>query len=441
LTPSIATVHRVAAVCGVILLAFAMVAGARYYQAHGGWNLEAGSTELMTIMLVLLGAVLSVSFAWLRPGPRNLSALRQLSIIWSLALLLCLFFTLNVIVVADRWNVSIGTAIDSPLAMEAFEATHPDSFNRYTYRVPTGVFLQSFEFLSAHNVELSGYVWEFYSDDITSTVTRGVVFPESLAEEHGATEAWRIKQNGGEQLGWYFSGVFRQDFDYRLYPFDRQSVWLRVWHPDPDRSVLLVPDFASYSSLAPSSLPGIEKKFVYAGWEPLGSGFSYDLTNYNTHFGLGGQLNGIPYADLYFSLSLERNYLGPLLEHGILEIAIAMLLFTLLVFMAHEAGVQAPEGLSVFEFLASAGGLLFAVILDINAIRDTVESQQLTFLERFPLILAVFIMLVVLGAVSRVQRWRVPRLGYTGGLVPVLAFWPALLGTLLAVTLHVFFYS
>lgn len=441
MTLLITTVHRVAAACGAVLLAVAVIEGSRYYRAHGGWDLESGNTELITIMLLVLGSVLSLSFAFLRPGPRHPNGLHRVSIVWTLALLLSLLFTLNVIIVSSRWTAPIGTAFDSPQSMEGFVSAHPDSFGRYPYRVPTGVFLQSFEFLSAHNVELSGYVWQFYSDEIPASVSRGVVFPESLDEAHGATEAWRIKQEGGEQIGWYFSGVFRQDFDYRLYPFDRQSVWLRVWHPDPDRSVLLVPDFASYTSLAPESMPGIEKQFVYAGWDPIGSGFSYDLITYNTHFGLGGQLNGIPYPDLFFSLSLERNYLGPLLEHGILEIAIAILLFALLVFMVHESTNQGPVGLSVFEFLASAGGLLFAVILDINAIRDAVESQQLTYLERFPLILAVFIMFVVLGAVSRVQQWRVPRLGYTGGLVPVLAFWPALLGALLAVTLLVFFYS
>jgi hypothetical protein len=47
---------------------------------------------------------------------------------------------------------------------------------------------------------------------------------------------------------------------------------------------------------------------------------------------------------------------------------------------------------------------------------------------------------VVLTAVLRVKRWRLPLIGYSGDLVPVLAYWPALIGSLLAVTLLVFFY-
>jgi hypothetical protein len=43
--------------------------------------------------------------------------------------------------------------------------------------------------------------------------------------------------------------------------------------------------------------------------------------------------------------------------------------------------------------------------------------------------------LVVLSAVLRVKQWRIPVFGYAGDLIPVLAYWPGLLGTLLVVTL------
>ncbi len=122
-----------------------------------------------------------------------------------------------------------------------------------------------------------------------------------------------------------------------------------------------------------------------------------------------------------------------------LETAIAILLFFLLVLMANESETQQRLGLTVFDLIVASGGLLFAVILDHNAMRNEIESQQLTYLEYFPLILSVFIVLVVLSAVLRVKQWRIPVLGYAGDLVPVLAYWPALLGTLLVVTLLVFF--
>ena len=47
-----------------------------------------------------------------------------------------------------------------------------------------------------------------------------------------------------------------------------------------------VPDFGAYRDLTPSTLPGIDTQFVYGGWDPLSSEFSYDLIDYNVDFGL-----------------------------------------------------------------------------------------------------------------------------------------------------------
>jgi hypothetical protein len=434
------TTHRGAAVLTVALGALTVAVAAHYLREHGGWDLRSASSELMTLLLLLLGFVFMLAVALLRPSASNPRGSRLTSLVLSLALLAALLFTWHIIIVGDRWDARIGTPLTSPEDVAAFAAEHPTSVKRYTYQVPTGVFLQSFEFVDSHNVNISGYVWQFYSADIPADVTRGVVFPEALGQAYTSREAWRFTDDKSERIGWYFSGTFRQDFDYHLYPFDRQAIWLRLWHPDPEREVLLVPDFSSYPDISPATLPGIEHGFVYGGWDPAGAGFSYNLVSYTTNFGLADQLTAIPsLINLYFSLWVTRDYLGPLLEHLVLETAIASLLFVLLVLTARGGEGPGQIGVGMFDLAVAAGGLLFAVILDHNAIRNAIESQALTYLEWFPLILAGFIVLVVLSALLRQAQWRLPLLGYTGDLMPVLAYWPALLGSLLAITLLVFF--
>jgi hypothetical protein len=296
-------------------------------------------------------------------------------------------------------------------------------------------------FQTTNNVEITGYVWQSYGPEIPAHITRDIVLPEAVEEAYEAEEVWRVEEDDGtERIGWYFSGTFRQNFDYRLYPFDRQDIWLRVWTAEPTEGVMLVPDFDAYRDLSPSTLPGIDTQFVYGGWDPINSAFSYDLIDYNADFGLEFRTSGAPEPELYFNLSVERDFLGPMLEHLVLVAAIAILLFFLLVLMAHDTDLEDRVGLTIFDLIVAAGGLLFAVILDHNSIRGVVESQDLTYLEWFPLILDVVIVLVVLTAVMRVKRWRIPIIGYSGDLVPVVAYWPALLGALLAVTLFVFFY-
>jgi hypothetical protein len=393
----------------------------------------------MGLVLLLLGTVLALAVALLRPSPGNPQGARRTAIVWSLALLAALLVTWSVIIGGDRWTPQIGTPLTSAQDVAAFSAAHPDAVAHYTYHVPTGVFLQSFQFLDAHDVQISGYVWQFYDAQIPDTVTRGVVFPEALGDAYVTQEAWRFADEAGERIGWYFSATFHQDFDYRLYPFDRQEVWLRLWHPDPEREVLLVPEFAAYPDLTPAALPGIEQGFVYEGWDPLGAGFSDNLVTYSTNFGLPDQLSARPaLINLYFSLWVARDFLGPLLEHLVLEAAVAALLFVLLVLTARDGTKSGSSGISMFELTAAAAGLLFAIILDHNSLREATGSQAVTYLEWVPLILAGVIVLVVLSAVRHQVR-PLPRLGEGGDLVLVLAYWPTLLGVLLGVTLFVFF--
>ena len=435
------TARRVAMALSVLFGALAVLVASGYLRQHGGWDLESGSNDLMTIMLLVLGFVLALSVVLLRPGARNTNGTRLTSVIWTIALVAALLFTWQVIARSHRWEDHVGTIVTSPQQLDAFVNAHADSFAAYDYRVPTGIFLQSFEFLDTNNVEISGFVWQTYGPEIPDHIMRGVVLPEALDEAYQVEEAWRIEQDDGtEQIGWYFSGTFRQNFDYRLYPFDRQDIWLRIWSPEPIEGVMPVPDFGAYRDLTPSTLPGIDTQFVYGGWDPLNSEFSFDLIDYNTDFGLGYGYTGAPDPELYFNLSVARDFLGPMLEHLVLEAAIAILLFFLLLLMAQDADLQDRVGLTIFDLIVAAGGLLFAVILDHNAIRGVVESQDLTYLEWFPLILDIFIVLVVLTAVLRVKRWRIPVIGYRGDLIPVVAYWPALIGSILVVTLLVFFY-
>jgi hypothetical protein len=434
-------VRRVAMALSVLFGVLAVLVASGYLRQHGGWDIESGSNDVMTIMLLVLGFVLAFSIAVLQPGARNVSGTRLTSVIWTVALVAALLFSWRVIERSHRWEGHIGTMVTSPQELDAFVNAHADAFAAYDYRVPTGIFLQSFEFLNANNVVLSGFVWQTYGPEIPDHIMRGIVLPEAVKEAYEAKEVWRVEQDdGSEEIGWYFSGTFRQNFKYGLYPFDRQDIWLRIWSPEPVEGVIPVPDFGAYRDLTPSTLPGIDTQFVYGGWDPLSSEFSYDLIDYNVDFGLGYGYTGGPDPEFYYNLSVERDFLGPMLEHLVLEAAIAILLFFLLVLLVHDTDVERHVGLSIFELVVAAGGLLFAVILDHNAIRATVESQDLTYLGWFPLILAVFIVLVVLTAVLRAKRWRIPVIGYSGDLVPAFAYWPALIGSMLVVTLLVFFY-
>jgi hypothetical protein len=129
--------------------------------------------------------------------------------------------------------------------------------------VPTGIYIQHMNYVNPFDVMLSGYIWQSYSKTQTTysdgtPISQGVILAETEpnAEVLSIEEAYREDRGDQEIVGWYFRVSVRQDFDYSRYPFDSQTVWLRLWHQDFNRNVVLVPDLDSYKILTPIALPG-----------------------------------------------------------------------------------------------------------------------------------------------------------------------------------------
>lgn len=142
---------------------------------------------------------------------------------------------------AMRDMPDIGSPVLDQADVETFLADHPEpDVGGEQLRIPTGVFIQSLEFLSTNNVQVTGYVWQVYAASVPSDIQRGFVLPEAVDEAYQTQEVYRHAEAGGETIGWYFHATLRQAFDYQRYPFDRQDVWLRLRHPDFGRGVLLV---------------------------------------------------------------------------------------------------------------------------------------------------------------------------------------------------------
>ena len=206
------------------------------------------------------------------------------------------------------------------------------------------MFIQSIEFTTANDVKVTGYIWQKYKRGVHDDISRGFVLPEAEAPVikevynrpligDGAKDGLlsnislgftkddctkrslkrhRVGPKGCSQLiGWYFSTSIRQNFTYGAYPFDDQYVWLRLWHKDFDRNVVLVPDLASYKVTEPSALPGIETDFVLPGWSLRDSVFTYRRHGYNTNFGIDDYVGQEAFPALYFNVHINREFLGP----------------------------------------------------------------------------------------------------------------------------------
>lgn len=414
--------------------------GYRDARDHGALDPTASGPELVGLLVGLVLLSIAVSVAVLRPEQGRLDRLVWTAGIASAVLLLALGAVWYLIDTNVRDEPEIGTPLLDEADVDAFLAAGRDAADAASppIRVPTGVLVQSIEFLNANDVQVSAFVWQKYADGIAADVSRGFVLPEAVDEAYQADEAYRFEENGAQVIGWYVHATLRQAFDYGHYPFDRQDVRLRLWHRDFDRGVVLVPDFASYDEMTPTALPGIEEQFVYGGWEPEFSGFSYAHNPYDTSFGYADERRG-PLPELYFNLGIKRAFVGPFFDHIILAAAVSLLLFVVIGLTTNDEDLQKRFGFNTAGVVGSASGLLFAVILKHNQIRSLVANRELAYLEILPFLLYGAILLVALNAIllaSPLDLWPIE---YRKNLLPVIAYWPLLLGLLLTATLLVFY--
>ena len=287
--------------------------------------------------------------------------------------------------------------------------------------VSTGAFIQSIEFVSSTNVKVTGYIWQKYRRGAHRGLSRGFVLPE--ADEPVVKEVYHRELDGqsgpvtggrgvtfstsgapaasacreaddvhkgdrgprdcSELVGWYFSATLRQNFSYEQYPFDSQDVWLRLWHQDFDRNVVLVPDLASFEFTNPAALPGVEQDFVLPGWTPKGAGFEYRRHGYNTNFGIERYVGQESFPELYFSVHITREFLGPFVLHFLPQFVVATLLFLILLMGSKEGDKAKWLGFTAKDVLRACSVLVIVLIFAHTSLRRTLVSASLVYLEYF----------------------------------------------------------
>ena len=185
-------------------------------------------------------AAMALAVVVIRPERSTLRALIDTAAAWSIALLLALVIAWSAIaayVRPDRWP---GALVTNAAEVDAFLAAHLPS-GADVIRLPTGVLVQSIEFLSGGDVRVTGFVWQRYVPEAPDDLKRGVVLVEGVEAADVTTEAFRDEADGVETVGWSFAATLRQPFEYAGYPFDEQAVWIRLWPRDFTQDVVLVP--------------------------------------------------------------------------------------------------------------------------------------------------------------------------------------------------------
>lgn len=96
---------------------------------------------------------------------------------------------------------------------------------------------------------------------------------------------------------------------------------------------------------------------------------------------------------------------------------------------------QRRRGNLVFDVLSFCAALMFIVILAYNGIRGSVSPDQIAYMEMFPFLLYVSILLVATNAILLTSSHPPRLISYQDNILARLLYWPLLLGALLVITL------
>lgn len=302
--------------------------------------------------------------------------------------------------------------------------------------VPVGLFIQSIEFLSASNVNITGYIWHRYQEGQESDYEIGTVFPEAIATN--ISLAYEQEKNGETLKGWYFETTLRENFSPDLFPLDRQSVWIRLWHEKIGENIVLVPDLKSYDSLNTRSLPGVEKDFVLSGWSLFRSYFEIRENQYNTRLGIASKTPGGVVPELYFNIEIMRNFINPFLAHLFPLFVVVLMLYAIVITMSTDDEKKDFLGFNAAGVVASCSALFFVALISHVQMRNELAANSVVYLEYFYLISYVIILLITANAVLLSLKVQLSFIQFHDNLLPKLFYWPAISGALFICTVWAF---
>jgi hypothetical protein len=308
--------------------------------------------------------------------------------------------------------------------------------------IPTGLYIESVEFKGPYDVQVTGYVWQRYANDLPKDLVPkdpddvGFVMPE--AQYARFFKVYQAQQGNEELIGWSFFATLREQFDYEEYPLDRQQIWIELWHSDFERNVYLAPDLEGYTSLNPAALPALDKDLVLEDWDFQESYFSYRAARYNSSFGIQGYVPAQRAPELRYIISIKRHLLSALISRMIVPIVILIQLFVIVMVIGTKEKRLEQFGVRPGAVIFTCAAFFFATLVAHNSLRGDLKAHGLVYLESlyiltYFVILAVAINSVLLVALPNLKLFR----DYDNLWAKVL-YWPTILLAMVVITFLTF---
>ena len=313
-----------------------------------------------------------------------------------------------------------------------------------TIKIKTGIFIQSLRFFNSTDVHLTGYIWQRYKDgehdDIKPSSSEvGFILPEQVnaGDDIEPREVYRMRDGNDEVIGWYFEATLRQPFDYVDYPFDHKTVWVRMWHKEFARNIVLVPDFDAYKSTGVDDIFGIETSIVLGTWVRENTYFDYKLSSYDTNFGIVDYVGQENFSELHFNIVLKRKFENAFIIYLLPLFLVATLLFSALLTVSNDDKLSDRLGFNVSGFIGACSALFFVVMLAHIQLREQFPGSATVYIEYFYILMYAMLVAATantyLFSINSSGRW-LNIIHYQDNLITKVSFWPVVLSCLIIIT-------
>ena len=309
--------------------------------------------------------------------------------------------------------------------------------NARYHKVPTGVFIESYE-LSSFEASLIGKLWMKYPKDLYETAPPAFYFPDVSARETRGLVSEKLSEDEYEDyvlVTWRFRVTAEQDFSYRQFPFEQNDIRLDVLYPDFGKNILLVPDLDSYAILNPSVKPAMNPNITVPSSETIASFFALRTMEFKSTF--GGDRLVKTHPMLSFNMVVKRIYLNPFIANMIPILIVALIMFVMLYVSSNQE--DSRSGLTTMNVIQSSAGFLFILLLAHVNERNRIETPEIAYIELFYFSMYLYITLqtLALATMFRGVDWKLFR--YEDNLILKLSFWPTLLSIWYVFTLARFY--
>src|ERR687896_1658690 len=303
--------------------------------------------------------------------------------------------------------------------------------------IPTGLYIESLQFKGPYDVQVAGYVWQRYANDLPKDLVPkdddvGFVMPEAQYARY--FKAYQAQQGNEELIGWSFFATLREQFDYKEYPLDRQQIWIELWHKDFEREVYLAPDLEGYTSLNPAALPALDNDLVLEDWDFQESYFSYRAPRYNSSFGIQGYDPDQRSPELRYNISIKRHLLSTLISRMIVPLVILIQLFVIVVVIGTKEKRLEQFGVRPGAVIFTCAAFFFATLVAHNSLRGDLRAYGLVYLESLYILTYVVILVVAINSVLLVAQPNLKLFRDYDNLWTEVLYWPTILLAMVVIT-------